>query len=201
MKSEEDLFKLVSSMYIWKFVNQDRCANYSKNEDGSWKFTSLEEPFQGDETIRYFDYELVEKTAEELTQKEGKLKYPVVYFHAIQYGTSFALFMTPKGTYLIPYSSSPDWTGLTNGTLYTGKEVLQILDNNIELPENIESIDPYNTLGGIHYEPVIDDFLYQHMEISSVNIYFYVFIGILFTGAAVFLLVILKNGKRKRPIK
>ena len=163
LANNEDPFGIISYEHAWKFIKDGKTLSYWKGESGHWSLTYVSEPIDSTQ-ISEIDQKMVFQVIDEKVRQEGALIRPVIYFEAGRYAfTSFALFETGKGRWLIPCTSGANELGLKIGQAYSPADLLELLDRNYPLPD-IDDIDPAATWGGSAYmqEPVFSDYMTNH---------------------------------------
>lgn len=189
----KSVFELISKEYFWTCPKGNGKELFI-NDNGQWRLSGVITFTTGISDV--IDNALVEQQIEEYTSREGKLVRPVVYFCAGRYATNFAFFETESSSYFIPYSPRPDYTGLENGKVYSGTEMIRILEENYPLPD-ITNTDP-SIMGGYAYsqEMEIKEFLYMSEETARGTIWPYIAVtcGILFF--AIYLLIYLRKRQK-----
>ena len=143
LENGEDPFSIISYDYSWKCVKEGKTLTYWKDAEGNWKLVSISEPIDPSRAS-VVDNSRILNIVSQKENEEGSLIRPVVYFEAGRYAfTSFALFETPKGRYLMPISAGAESLGLKEWQVYSTDEVLMSLDMNY--------VDPYTSFGGSAY--------------------------------------------------
>lgn len=125
-KEKGSVGALISDEYRWMVPTDagDLVTVTKSNESGEWEPIGVALG-DGRKTARAdaIDKSALTRTVARQTDQVTDMKYVVSYF----YNTTFAYVQTDGQEYLVPYCTRPEFTGLTNGQMYTAAQVMDTL--------------------------------------------------------------------------
>lgn len=129
----EKLTDMISSEYSWVFPGKYTVSYAGISEENKWHM---------DEYVEYTQEILDEGIVQKNTVDDNAVNAAiagisaevedVICVTATAYRTDFVCIVTSKETYLVPFGKRPDFTGLTNGVVYSPEEVSEILLQNTD---------------------------------------------------------------------
>lgn len=130
------VMELIPEEYEWEIVMEDGTVIQMVKEGGSWIALSYAQPpddsVEGAELVQdaTIDMERVDdKIAEISGGAESIATVDAVCLFVPDFAsTKFVVFAFEGEEYFVPYSRRPDFTGLTNGEVYTADELTDILE-------------------------------------------------------------------------
>ncbi|MBD5129623.1 MAG: hypothetical protein HDT43_06835 [Ruminococcaceae bacterium] len=155
-----DIFELVSTDYSWMLPTRYAVTKVIQNDEGKWEAIGYEEitPEKTSETILYDKANSAINDL--LTDSTEEIKSVICIDATMLYFTNFVCVTLSSGSvYLIPFGQRPDFTGLTDGKMYSIDEVYNILSgtvgvvtSNTTLPDNILERQ-YGGIGVVSEQP------------------------------------------------
>lgn len=124
----ENLTDMISSEYSWVFPGKYTVSYANIREENKWHMTEYVEYTQ-----EILDEGIVQKDTVDDNAVNAAIAgisaevEDVICVSAAAYKTDFVCIVTSEKTYLVPFGKRPDFTGLTNGTVYSPEEASEIL--------------------------------------------------------------------------
>lgn len=141
---------LLPEKYSWLIPGQNTLVNVIFNEENKWETAWFRDETQKiPNSIVQNDvvqFDVVNSAVENLRLNSSSEVTNVVCVDLVAFRTYFVCVEFTDKTYLIPFGSRPDFTGLENGALYSPDEVEALLKQNMS-----EHFDQTNNTGEMLY--------------------------------------------------
>lgn len=188
----EKLTDMISSEYWWVFPGKYTVAYANIREENKWHMTEYKEYTQ-----EILDEGIVQKDTVDDNAVNAAIAgisaevEDVICVTAAAYRTNFVCVVTSEKTYLVPFGARPDFTELTNGTVYSPEEASEIL---LQTTDEIVYEDPNNgelEIGGFGVK------LYRPKK-HTINILVLIFPAAAAAAAAMIVLIAARVKKTKK---
>lgn len=144
--TETEIQDLVATTYNWVVPTNDGYKVLLSQIDGQWEVVDYSTVSENSDIIEINKYV---SNGDVQTKGLNGFEYEnVVCFHITFYHTSFLCYTDNGVVYLVPYSSRPDITGLTNGASYEIDKVKEVLRSTFSDSGDIKQSDSDAIYGG-----------------------------------------------------
>ena len=187
--------ELVDDEYYWLIPGNNSFAYVEKREEDRWETTgSAFAPADADDTVNTAIESL------DLTDQSEIVDIRCVYMP--EYHSYFVFVTLSDKTYVIPYSTRPDFSGLENGALYSSAEAETILKQNYgdvyaeEDPNADLAALPAGGVGNVTRD-MADEVTVTAISRKEVPLLTIVIVGALLIAGGITLAVLIWNKKSK----
>ncbi len=156
LANNANIMELLPDNYSWIIPGKRTVAKVIfDDKENNWRNAGYTEllPQENNDIVQsnVVQFDKVNSAVENILLKETSEITNIVCVNAVAYFTNFVCIALTDKTYLIPFGSRPDLTGLTNGVLYSPNEVDKILKQTlgVDLDGVNNGGEMLNMVGGV----------------------------------------------------